>query len=181
MDNEKHARVVALRFADGLRVDIENNATHFEAIANMTTRAMRSTQPPILPLYEAATAIIPADRLARTDNAPNGKACDCLAGRCATAEGFELERGAYCQQPAAVGPAAAPQQPVPIAGIQAAMRAYGQRVIAGASPDIIASAERDLIDFFARYGVTIEPGDGTPEWLRESRRTPADVWKGQTQ
>lgn len=156
-DNEKYNRVVALRFADGLRVDIENNATHFEAISNMTARAMRSTQPPILPLYEAATAIIPADRLAL-----NGGVVSLAPG-----ERFDV-----------IEPA---QQPVPIAGIQAAMRAYGQRVIAGASPDIIAAAERDLIDFFARYGVTIEPGDGTPEWLRESRRTPADVWKGQTQ
>lgn len=158
MDNEKHARVVALRFADGLRVDIEYDATHFEAIANMTARAMRSTQPPILPLYEAATAIIPADRLAQPLNGEiNLQGTGIVAGL--------------------VEPA---QQPVPIAGIQAAMRAYGQRVISGAAPDIIATAQRDLAEFFARYGVKIEPGDGTPEWLRERRRSPADVWKGET-
>lgn len=151
MDNEKHSRVVALRFADGLRVDIETDATHFEAIANMTARALRSDQPPILPLYEAATAVIPADRLALPLNGSPGSL------------------------PAAIEPT---RQPVPVAGLLAAMRAYGPATVGTAGEDIKRECADKLSAFFAHYGVQIEFSDGTPEWLKEHRRTAADAWRG---
>lgn len=101
-DNEKHNRVVALRFADGLRVDITREPmTHFAAIADMTARAIGSDAPPILPLYEAATAIIPADRIAQPLN------------------GFVTSPDTG---PRAIEPT---RQPVPVAGLLAAVRAYG--------------------------------------------------------
>lgn len=151
MDNEKHNRVVALRFADGLRVDIENDATHFEAIANMTARAMRSAAPPILPLYEAATAIIPADRLMLPLN------------------------GNVAMLPAAIEPT---RQPVPVAGILAAVRAYGPATVGTAGEDTKRECAEKLRIFFSHYGVTIEFSDGTPEWLKEHRRTVTDAWTG---
>lgn len=150
MDNEKHNRVVALRFADGLRVDITREPiTHFEAIAEMTARAMRSDQPPILPLYEAATAIIPADRLALPLN------------------------GVGVALPAAIEPT---RQPVPVAGILAAVRAYGPATIATAGEDTKKICADNLRQFFAHYGVAIEFSDGTPEWLREHRRNVTEAW-----
>lgn len=149
-DNEKHNRVVALRFADGLRVDITREpATHFEAIAEMTARALRSDQAPILPLYEATTAIVPADRL-----------------------GLPLN-GSVVALPAAIEPI---RQPVPVAGILAAVRAYGPATIATAGEDVKQTCADNLRQFFAHYGVVLEFGDNTPEWLKEHRRNVVDAW-----
>ena len=150
VDNEKHNRVVALRFADGLRVDITREPmTHFAAIADMTARAIGSDAPPILPLYEAATAIVPADRLAQPLN------------------GFVYEDR----------PAIEPQrQPVPVAGILAAVRAYGPATVGTAAEETKTTCADNLRRFFAHYGITIEFSDGTPEWLREHRRNPIDAW-----
>jgi hypothetical protein len=150
-DNEKHNRVVALRFADGLRVDIEFDATHFDAIASMTARAMRSDQPPMLPLYEAATAIIPADRLAQPLN------------------------GNVLAFPAVIEPV---RQPVPVAGLLAIMRAYGPATISTAGEDIKQQCAEKLRTFFDHYGVAIEFNSNTPEWLKEHRRTVTDAWTG---
>lgn len=154
MDNEKHHRVVALRFADGLRVDIENDATHFEAIANMTARAMRSATPPILPLYEAATAVIPADRLALPLN------------------GFVVDGKPD------IGPIEPTRQPVPVAGLLAAVRAYGPATVGTAAEETKQECADKLRAFFNHYGVAIEFSDGTPEWLKEHRRTVTDAWAG---
>jgi hypothetical protein len=151
MDNEKHNRVVALRFADGLRVDIETDATHFEAIANMTARAMRSAAPPILPLYEAATAVIPADRLALPLN------------------------GNVAVLPAAIEPV---RQPVPVASLLAAVRAYGPATVGTAAEETKQECADKLRAFFNHYGIAIEFSDGTPEWLKEHRRTVTDAWAG---
>lgn len=150
MDNEKHNRVVALRFADGLRVDITREPmTHFEAIADMTARAIGSDAPPILPLYEAATAMIPADRIALPLNGSPGSL------------------------PAAIEPT---RQPVPVAGLLAAVRAYGPATVGTAAADTKAICEANLRQFFEHYGVQIEFGDGTPEWLRDHRRSVSNAW-----
>ena len=153
MDNEKHNRVVALRFADGLRVDITREpATHFEAIAGMTAAAMRSDQPPILPLYEAATAIIPADRMPLPLN------------------------GNVSALPAAIEPT---RQPVPVAGLLHAMRAYGPATVGTVGEETKRQCEDKLRAFFAHYGVQIEFGDGSPEWLKAARvpQSPAEAWQ----
>lgn len=152
MDNEKHNRVVALRFADGLRVDITREPlTHFEAIAEMTAHAMRSDQAPILPLYEAATAVIPADRMTLPLN------------------------GSIASLPMAIEPV---RQPVPVAGLLAAVRAYGPATIATAGEDTKATCADNLRQFFAHYGIAIEFGNNEPEWLREHRRTVTGAWAG---
>lgn len=154
-DNEKHNRVIALRFADGLRVDIAHAMTHFEAIADMTARAMNSAQPPILPLYEAATAIIPADRLLQ------------ILPVLDLGDGYRVE---HVVEPSA--------QPVPIGGLKAAMRAYGQRDITGASPDALAAAQAELARFSQHYGITVDFSDGVPDWLKAERakNDPGIAW-----
>lgn len=149
----KANRVVVLRFADGIRVDIAIDATERQAIADMTARALASDHPAELPLYEAVTSVIPDDRARALLN------------------GEVLTTRRAAEEAAFFG-----CNPVPIRGIQAAMRAYGRSSIAGAAPEIIAAAERDLIEFFARYGVAVEAGDGTPNWLKEKRIPAEQVW-----
>lgn len=151
-DAGKANRVVVLRFADGVRVDIAADMSEAEAIADMVSRAIASAHPPTLPLYEAITAVIPRERLLVLLNGAAGPA------------------GVVT-----IAPEAEPS-PVPIAGIQAAMRAYGGKVISGAAPDIVAEAQRQLAAFFDRYGVRIVAGDGRPEWLPQLPRTPAEAW-----
>lgn len=153
MDNEKHNRVIALRFADGLRVDITREPeTHFEAIANMTAAALRSDKPPILPLYEAATAIIPADRLALPLN------------------------GDIATLPQPIEPQ---RQPVPVAGLLHAMRAYGPATIATAGEDTKRDCADKLRAFFAHYDVDIEFNIAGPDWLKNNMpQSVTEAWRG---
>lgn len=154
MNNEKYNRVVVLRFEDGIRVDIAINMTEPEAIADMAARAMASQHAPLLPLWEAVTSIIPAERAAELSAV------------------IEL-RAAGMVEPVA-------PLPLPFNGLQAAMRAYGQAVIATTTPEVRAEAERALSAFFSRHGIAIDFSDGVPEWLRNARtqtpRNAAEAW-----
>jgi hypothetical protein len=149
MNSDKHNRVVVLRFADGIRVDIVADMTEQEAIADMTSRALAGRPPPVLPLYEAVTSIIPADRAS------------------------QLLNGAA---PALALVSSELRPAIPVAGILAAVRAYGPATIATAGTDTKAACEEALTRFFDHYGIAIEFGDGTPEWLKEHRRTVATAW-----
>lgn len=145
--SDKADRVVVLRFADALRVDIVAGMSEQAAIADFVGRTLASAGSPGLPLIDAITAAIPRERIEAL-----------LNGSARTVEPVS--------EPLAV----------PIAGIQAAMRAYGGKVIGGAAPAVVAEAQRELAAFFDRYGVRIVAGDGRPDWLPDLPRTPADAW-----
>lgn len=141
----KALRIVILEFADGIRCDLML-ATMGEgaAIADFAGRCLAADPPARLPLLRSHSAVAPADHVALLLN----------GGRSTEPEPFET------------------RQPIPSAGLQHAMRAYGQRVISSATPEVIALAEADLKRFFAHYDVQIVFGDGRPDWMK----TPEQAW-----
>lgn len=125
---------VVLQFASGPRVDIVEAEDPEAAIADFAGRCLRQHPPASLPLLTANHAEVPRERLTEFLN------------------GFKLE-----------APKPPPLPMVPVRGIQAAIRLFGQTAISGAKPEAVENARAGLVDFFDRYGVKLDFSDGRPE------------------
>lgn len=135
----KDLRIIILKFAHETRVDLINaELSEGAAIADFMHKCFTASNPAKLPLIEAVTAIVPAERVS------------------------ELLKATLWSAPIA------PKRshPIPIAGLHNAMRAYWAKAISGALPQIVEEAQHELRKFFSHYETEITFTDGRPEWMK---------------
>lgn len=127
-DSEKAPRLVVLRFASGMLVDIVDDATSRAAIADFTSRAL-ALETTELPLVEAIAVAIPIERLRKV-------ATD------------QVERAAAAAAP----PASIPK--LSVAGVVAAVNRYTRKL--GNDRSNLSAGADELVEFFARYSVDLD-------------------------